>query len=55
MELLHDSIRGIHMLHWLTAAVPLATLVVVSGMVLAGAFIRGLARRIAWIRAGSTA
>lgn len=33
MELLHESIRGIHMLHWLTVAVPLATLVVVTGLV----------------------
>lgn len=33
MELLHDAVRGIHLLHWLTVAVPLATLVVVSGAV----------------------
>ncbi len=32
MELLHDSIRGAHLLHWLTFAVPLSTLVVVGGM-----------------------
>jgi hypothetical protein len=31
MGLVHDAVRGIHMLHWLTVAVPLATLVVVSG------------------------
>lgn len=28
----HDSVQGIHLLHWLTVAAPLATLVVVSGM-----------------------
>lgn len=32
MDLVHDVVQGIHMLHWLTVAVPLATLVVVSGM-----------------------
>lgn len=32
MDLVHDAVQGIHMLHWLTAAVPLATLVVVSGV-----------------------
>jgi hypothetical protein len=31
MRLLHDSLQGIHLLHWLTATVPLATLLVVSG------------------------
>lgn len=31
MRLIHDSLQGIHLLHWLTATVPLATLLVVSG------------------------
>lgn len=29
---IHDWIRGIYLLHWLTGAVPLATLVVVGGV-----------------------
>ena len=33
MQLLHDALQGIHMLHWLTGAVPVATLLVVSGWV----------------------
>jgi hypothetical protein len=32
MSFVHDAVQGIHMLHWLTFAVPLATLVVVSGI-----------------------
>jgi len=28
----HDAVQGIHLLHWLTIAAPLATVVVVSGM-----------------------
>lgn len=32
MGSIHDGVQGIHMLHWLTVAVPLATLVVVTGM-----------------------
>jgi hypothetical protein len=32
MQILHDAVQGIHLLHWLTVAVPLATLVVVSGV-----------------------
>lgn len=31
MGILHDAVQGMHLLHWLTAAVPLATLLVVSG------------------------
>lgn len=29
----HDAVQGVHMLHWLTAAVPLCTLLVVTGIV----------------------
>lgn len=32
-EGVHDAVQGVHMLHWLTAAVPLATLLVVTGIV----------------------
>ncbi len=31
MRLIHDAVQGIHLLHWLTLAVPLATLLVVCG------------------------
>lgn len=33
MEFIHETITGTHLLHWLTVAVPVATLVVVSGVV----------------------
>lgn len=33
MHLVHGALQGIHMLHWLTVAVPLATLLAVSGIV----------------------
>ena len=33
MQLIHETLTGSHLLHWLTAAVPVATLLVVSGMV----------------------
>ncbi|MCX4247859.1 hypothetical protein [Paraliomyxa miuraensis] len=33
MHVLHDTLQGIHLLHWLTGAVPVATLLVVSGWV----------------------
>jgi hypothetical protein len=33
MPTIHDAVQGVHMLHWLTAAVPLATLLVVTGIV----------------------
>ncbi len=32
MGFIHDAVTGAHMLHWLTLAVPAATLVVVSGV-----------------------
>ncbi|MEM7156181.1 MAG: hypothetical protein AAF799_25230 [Myxococcota bacterium] len=32
MELVHTTIRGAHLLHWLTFAMPAATLLVVSGV-----------------------
>ena len=32
MGYIHEVVQGIHLLHWLTVAVPLATLVVVSGV-----------------------
>lgn len=33
MQLLHETLCGTHLLHWLTGAVPVATLLVVSGVV----------------------
>ena len=33
MDLVHTTIRGAHLLHWLTFAMPVATLLVVSGAV----------------------
>lgn len=32
MQLIHETLGGTHLLHWLSGAVPLATLVVVSGV-----------------------
>ena len=33
MQLIHETLTGTHLLPWLTGAVPLATLIVVSGIV----------------------
>ena len=33
MQLIHETLTGSHLLHWLTVAVPVATLIVVSGVV----------------------
>ncbi|MCA9707352.1 MAG: hypothetical protein KDK70_15975 [Myxococcales bacterium] len=33
MQLVHETLTGTHLLHWLTVAMPIATLLVVSGSV----------------------
>lgn len=57
MGLIHDTVQGTHMLNWLTAAVPLATLLVVCGTLgtkkAARLLLLGIAMTLATIALGS--